>query len=478
MKQGIALLEQFNDDDAEWILATATERDLPQGEALIEAGQPLDALFLVVQGVLGVFADESGTQLATLGPGDLVGEMSFLDATLPTETVRALEHSLVLSLPHSELTARTGQVPEFSTRLHRALARLLSDRLRTANRRLRVSAETDVTGHLDAAPWQRLNQPLQVFKAALLEANESAKESGGVIPESVSTGIVEQFLAFCPLIGEVLSEDVDNDRVREEMGLRLQQELLPYILLAETAERFYSKPRGYAGDFWTIELMYRNEPKGTGALGQLIDRCFLDVHAVRAVRNRRPLLSEEIDKAIRSSERPTTQITTLACGPARELFDVFSTLPEASQLHANLLDIDLQALAFVADEAKAHGIHRQMTLQAENLIRLAVGKTRTDIKDQDLIYSIGLIDYFGDDLVIRLLNLVHSMLRPGGRVILGNVHPCNPTRGLQDHVLDWRLVHRTEDDMNRLYESSSFGRPCTNIRFEPEGLNLFAECVR
>jgi hypothetical protein len=32
--------------------------------------------------------------------------------------------------------------------------------------------------------------------------------------------------------------------------------------------------------------------------------------------------------------------------------------------------------------------------------------------------------------------------------------------------------------MNRLSESSVFGRPCTNIRFEDQRINLFAECVR
>jgi hypothetical protein len=29
-----------------------------------------------------------------------------------------------------------------------------------------------------------------------------------------------------------------------------------------------------------------------------------------------------------------------------------------------------------------------------------------------------------------------------------------------------------------LYEKSKFGRACTNIRFEEEGVNLFAECVK
>lgn len=479
MKQGITLLEQFSDADAEWILANAREWSLSQGEVLIEAGKPVDALYVIVQGLFEVSADESDTRLALLGPGDLAGEMSLLEGTAPTETVRALENSITLTLPHAALAERAEQAPEFDARLHRTLARLLAGRLRTANRRLRVSTDSAETGTDSSPVLQRLNQPLQAFKSALFDAQEAAKDNGDVVPEAMATEIADQFREFCPVIGDVLSREVDNDRVREEMGLRLQQEMLPYILLAETAERFYSKPRGYAGDFWTIELMYRNEPRGSGPLGRLIDQCFLETAAVRAVRDRPALLTEEIRKAAESRQGPTTKITSLACGPARELFDAFAALPgDPSELEANLLDIDLQALAFVADKARDRGIHRQLNLLAENLIRLSLGKTQTTIQDQDLVYSIGLIDYFGDELVVRLLNLVHTMLRPGGKVILGNVHPVNPTRGLMDYVLDWRLVHRTEEDMNRLFESSSFARPCTNIQFESQGLNLFAECVR
>ena len=54
----------------------------------------------------------------------------------------------------------------------------------------------------------------------------------------------------------------------------------------------------------------------------------------------------------------------------------------------------------------------------------------------------------------------------------------NGLRARLDYVLEWRLIHRDEDDMNRLFEASRFGRPCTNIRFEEQGVNLFAECVR
>jgi hypothetical protein len=74
------------------------------------------------------------------------------------------------------------------------------------------------------------------------------------------------------------------------------------------------------------------------------------------------------------------------------------------------------------------------------------------------------------------MSWMHDKLRPGGRVLLGNFHPRNPTRGLMDHVLDWRLVYREEADMDRLFKSSKFGRPCSRVVFEDEGIDLFAEC--
>jgi hypothetical protein len=47
-----------------------------------------------------------------------------------------------------------------------------------------------------------------------------------------------------------------------------------------------------------------------------------------------------------------------------------------------------------------------------------------------------------------------------------------------DHVLDWRLIHRDESDLNRLYTACAFGRASTSIRFETEHINLFAECIK
>ena len=80
--------------------------------------------------------------------------------------------------------------------------------------------------------------------------------------------------------------------------------------------------------------------------------------------------------------------------------------------------------------------------------------------------------------VNRVPGTAYENLAPGGRVILGNFHPRNPAKEFMDYVLEWNLIHRTEEDMNRLFRSSLFGKPCTRIQFESLGINLFAECRR
>ena len=236
------------------------------------------------------------------------------------------------------------------------------------------------------------------------------------------------------------------------------------------------KPRGYAGDFLTINWMYDEQAGGVAPLGPLIDDLFLKRPAPQAVRNRRAILVEEIGLTL---ERygGSASVTSLACGPAQEIFDVFRANPTL-KLKATLIDIDFEALAFVAQRRDKAGLNKSMRLEHANLVYLATGRHQLDLNDQQLVYSVGLIDYFADQFVIALLNWIHSCLASGGKVILGNFHNQNPDRAFMDLVLDWKLIHRSEEDMHRLFKDSKFGRSCNEIRYEQEGINMFASCVK
>ena len=478
MRALISLISQLTDDDVQWIFQTATEQQIAENTVLIAEGGDVPAIYFVLEGLLGVFAaDSGGRRLALVGPGEIVGEMSFLELRAPTESVQAIEATMLLVLPRAALEAKLAEDIGFASRFHKGLAHSLSQRLRAANAHLRAQSPAAVAD--DSGQWAPFGTAVRQFKDLMKEVDDAALKHHGDIPADVTAKVKKRFDEMTVMLNEGLGDRSPlNERTREEFGIRIQHELLPYIQLTENADRWYSKPRGYAGDFLSIDHIYKNVATGAGRLGPLLDRCFLDVSAAVAVRNRRGVLAKAIHEAVASRSGEQAQVTSLASGPAQELFDVYAELPDPTKLKANLVDMDLQALAFVADKRDRLRLGKRMVTYNENLIFLALGRKSLELANQDLVYSIGLIDYFGDDMVIKLLDWVHTILRPGGKVILGNFHPDNNAKALMDHVLEWKLIHRTEQDMDRIFQSSRFGRPSTAILWEEQRINLFAECVK
>lgn len=480
MFEALALLNEMDDADVQWILDVGSEQQAIAGGVVIEEGEKPDALYFVLDGLVDVRVASAGDRpVGTLGPGELIGEISFLENRPATATVKAVDDSMLLAVPLQELAAKTQADPRFAARLYKSFARISARRLRERVNSLSAELASSQSTVAEAGSgWARIDRAVAGFKSVLQKTDEEAIRNEGEIPAEREAEIQRGFRDLCSLINTEIGADSAMDiHVREEVGARLKTELLPYLILTQTAERFYSKPRGYAGDFLTIEWIYRNQPSGAGRLGPLLDQCFLNEPASRAVRNRRGLLAEEITNVLEQTGG-TVQVTSLASGPAQEVFDVLAKLDEPERLKATLIDIDLQALANVTDKARKLKQSRYIKPVNANLLYLATARQQLELPPQDLIYSMGLIDYFNDKFVIRLLDYVHGLLKPGGRVILGNFHPRNTTRALMDHILGWKLIYRTEDDMNRLFEKSAFKRACTRILFEDEGVDLFAECVK
>lgn len=131
MRKVLFILGQLNDADADWLTDTGHTEQVPVGTALIRQGQPLDSLYIVLDGLLSVTDTRlGGRELAQLGAGEMVGEMSFVDAGPPGATVTALQDSVVLAIPRSQLSVKLEQDQGFAARFYRAIATFLSDRLR------------------------------------------------------------------------------------------------------------------------------------------------------------------------------------------------------------------------------------------------------------------------------------------------------------------------------------------------------------
>lgn len=482
MYDALSLLSELTSDEITRLFEHGNEQQVIAGTRLIAQGETPEAIFLVLEGLVAIEVDTISTHvLAHRGPGELLGELSFLDGQPASATVRAAENSLLLALPRALLEAMLEKDPAFAARFYRSCALISCKRLRqgAVEAGLRAREQVEQQEGALAAVYARIAQPITHLKELLHRADQEGVRNHDQVPENLAGEIVETFGTVMLHLNEEVGDRSGLGKAeREDIGAHLQREILPYVLLTRIGERCYAKPRGYAGDFMTIEWFYQNSPDGVGRLGPVLDRCFLNAPAARAVRNRRGLLGEHIRAALDQAKGQTARITSMACGPAAEVFDVFESLEDRSKLRATLIDIDLQALAFVSDRCERLKLRRQVDLFNGNLVYLATGRQKLDLRDQDLVYSIGLIDYFNDKFVVALLDYVYTLLRPGGKVVLGNFRVDNPDKALMDYILDWKLIHRSEEDMNRLYQASRFARPCTAIRTEPAGVNLFAECIK
>jgi CRP/FNR family cyclic AMP-dependent transcriptional regulator len=151
MRKVLYLFGQLNDGDVEWMMATGRTRPVVRGEALIQQGVPVDALFILLEGRLAVLLGRQEREIAKLNAGEMVGEMSFVDARPPSATVRALEDSTVFALSKPVLTNKLDRDLGFAARFYRALAIYLSTTVRERHRMLGYGSGAEVDGTEDDA---------------------------------------------------------------------------------------------------------------------------------------------------------------------------------------------------------------------------------------------------------------------------------------------------------------------------------------
>ena len=146
----VPLFSMLTDSQALAVSDAVVKRRFKRGEVIVEQGKKSNALFILLNGRARVLtADSRGREviLATLQPGDHIGEMSLIDNEPHSATVRAEIQTDVLMLGRLEF-ARC--LPE-NTSMAYAVMRGLVQRLRHADRKIESLALMDVYGRVARA---------------------------------------------------------------------------------------------------------------------------------------------------------------------------------------------------------------------------------------------------------------------------------------------------------------------------------------
>jgi CRP-like cAMP-binding protein len=152
-------LERLDQDDLGALAARLETRVLSSGDVLIREDHPSDSAWLVWDGAVTVSIGV-GNERVQLGrglAGSVVGEVSFLDGSLASATVKAALPTVAYGLSRSAFDALLHENPRAAAAVHLALCRTLGTHLRHANERLaklQIGGETggveEERGLLDA----------------------------------------------------------------------------------------------------------------------------------------------------------------------------------------------------------------------------------------------------------------------------------------------------------------------------------------
>lgn len=156
MRKVLYIMGVLNDEDVEWMARTGRRLNVRGGDTLIRQGEPSPDLFIVLDGHVAVDVAGVGT-VARLGAGEVMGEMSFVDKSPPSATVRADGPGTMLALDKKAMQERLKRDAGFAGRFYHALALFLADRLRETTQRVHrgprasLDADTIMEDELDEA---------------------------------------------------------------------------------------------------------------------------------------------------------------------------------------------------------------------------------------------------------------------------------------------------------------------------------------
>jgi signal transduction histidine kinase len=165
----LPLFADLSKADLDRLYALAETITLPAGKTIIRQGEPGDSMYILKEGQIEISKEAAGQEflLAVRGPGEVIGEMSLLDRSPRTATVRTLQDSRLLKISQQNFQ----ELLENSSSAALVILHTVTLRLRQNEALLHQHEKMASLGTMAAGLAHELNNPASAAhrSAALLE---------------------------------------------------------------------------------------------------------------------------------------------------------------------------------------------------------------------------------------------------------------------------------------------------------------------
>lgn len=266
--------------------------------------------------------------------------------------------------------------------------------------------------------------------------------------------------------GHSLAISIENSKLVNLIKENFRGLVGPWMLKSLIMKRALEKPRGYPGDYQMLEYIYDNKPISEG-IGYYFDRGFLESDLVQSVINRKNLTKEELKALVKSGGNP--KILNLASGSCREIREMLSEGVK-DKFSLTCLDQDEEAIAFSQNALKGLA---DVTFVKDDIFNITKDERKPLLNDNDLIYSIGLIDYLPDRVLKKIIKSIYDNLKPGAVLLLSHKDHGVYTPMREDWLSDWKFVPRDEKKMLSLLNDVGINNEKIDVFREPTKIIFF-----
>lgn len=236
-------------------------------------------------------------------------------------------------------------------------------------------------------------------------------------------------------------------------------------------QRVQDWPRGYQGDFETIEsiIQYKKfAPENT--LAYLFEDYFMHAPIAQQHRNK---VKEQYKAIIRCiHQNPSAKILSIGCGTSEDIYRA-SIKIKTSKAKITLLDIDADALDYSI--RKLNALKSHIHIQQGNIYKLLHQITEV----YDLILIGGVFDYVSDKFIINILKKLYTHnLSNTGEICFTNIATNNPFRIPLEYFFDWFLIERSKEDIMRIVAACGIDEPTIHIEKEETQLSYIVHLCK
>ncbi|MCX7661196.1 MAG: PilZ domain-containing protein, partial [Candidatus Omnitrophica bacterium] len=271
------------------------------------------------------------------------------------------------------------------------------------------------------------------------------------------------------LKGHSLEESLKDKKIIQKVKENFRELIGTWAYRSIIMKRAFEKPRGYPGDYKMLEIIYDNKFISKNIIGLYFDSYFLRNPYAIAVKIRKDLLREILQNFLTKTELQKINILNIACGSCREIKELLPNLTTNSSIRFTCLDWDEEALSFSKSVLlPLAGKNIEFNFIKEDVMNLIKDeKIIQTLGRQNLIYSIGLIDYLPDRVLKRLVYILYQLLEKEGKLILTHKNKEKTFPPLPpDWFCDWKFVPRNKEEVMRLFYNCGIAR--SSILIDPD----------